>query len=315
MQKAENIPYKQTGTFAYSAAGSAIVYNTGSAVSGEPVFTKLTCKLNLAFTYTMQGGQLVDTSGSQKLYALILDEESGWQRTIPLTAETAFVGNTTTNKTTLDLCQVAALVASMEQATGIHLNSYTLVIVAHVTMGGRISGQKFTTIFDPRLTFGFDGLHLYLLGNSSLTNPMQTVQSDTITNSSLVDNTFLLFGLKPSVGKIRMVALIGLGSSLAGLVALWIYSYSISRRSEESIIHLKYSFLLMGVHEKGLESLSPVIDVTGIEDLVKLAQRQNVMIMHLKHGDVHYYLVQVEGKTYRYMTGQGHNAEPGREQE
>jgi hypothetical protein len=35
------------------------------------------------------------------------------------------------------------------------------------------------------------------------------------------------------------------------------------------------------------------------------------MIMHLTHEDIHYYLIQVEGKTYGYMTGQDRTAIPG----
>lgn len=311
MIKADAIPYQQTGIFAYSAAGTATVYDTGTAVSGEPVFTKLTCNLNLAFAYTLQGVQMKNISGTQKIYALLQDQQSGWYRTIPLSADTKFTGNTGTTKTTLDLCKLATLVNAVEQATGVRLDSYTLAIIAHVSVGGKISGQAFTDTFDPRLAFGFDGLHLFLSGNSSQTNPLQTVQPGTAPNSTMVDNIFPLFGLKPTVGKIRLVALIGLGSTLAGLLALGIYSYSVSRRSEESIIRLKYSNLLIGVYEQGLASLSPVIDVTSIDDLARLAERQNAMIMHLTHEDVHYYLVQVEGKTYRYMTGQDRTAIPG----
>lgn len=311
MIKADNIPYKQTGIFAYSAAGTSTVYDTGAAVSGEPVFTKLTCKLNLAFAYTLQGAQMANISGTQKLYAIVQDTSSGWQRTIPIAGETKFNGNTATDQATLDLCQVHDLLNSVGKATGVSLVSSNLVIVAHVSVGGKMAGQKFADTFDPRLTFGFDGQELFLANNSSQTNPLQTVEPGTFTNSSQVENTFPLFGLKPTVGKIRLVALIGLGSTLAGLLALGIYSYSVSRRSEESFIQLKYSNLLIGVYEAGLASLSPVIDVTSIDDLAHLAERQNAMIMHLTHEEVHYYLVQVEGKTYRYMTGQDRTAIPG----
>jgi signal peptidase I len=309
--KADAIPYQQSGNFAYSAAGTASVYDTGAAVSGEPVFTKLTCKLNLAFAYTLQGPQMTSISGLQQIYAIVQDTGSGWQRTIPITADAKFTGKTVTSQATLDLCQVQTLLASVAKETGVGFGSPNLVIVAHISVGGKMAGQAFTDTFEPHLAFGFNGLQLSLAENSSQTNPLQTVQPGLLPNTTMVDNTFPLFGLKPTVGKIRLVALIGLGSTLAGLLALGIYSYSVSRRSEESIIHLKYSNLLIGVYEQGLESLSPVIDVTSIDDLARLAERQNAMIMHLAHEDVHYYLVQVEGKTYRYMTGQDRSTIPG----
>ncbi len=313
MIKADNIPYQQTGIFAYSAAGTSTVYDSGFAVSGEPVFTKLTCKLNLGFAYTLQGKNLENITGTRKIYALVQDVQSGWQRTIPVATDINFTGNTSSSQASLNLCQIAAMVASVGKETGIDLKNYTIVVVAHISVSGKMSGQKFSDTFDPRLNFGFDGLHLYLIESTSQTSPLQTVQAGTLLNSSLVANTFPLLSLKPTVAKMRMFSLMGLGSSLAGLLAIGLYSFFQSRHYEESAIQMKYAALLMGVREAGLESLSPVIDVIGIEDLVKLAERQNVMIMHLGHAEQHYYLVQVEGKTFRYVTGQGHGAASGRE--
>ena len=101
--------------------------------------------------------------------------------------------------------------------------------------------------------------------------------------------------------------MIGLGISLGGLLALWVYFLLAIRRDPHAIIRMKYGSLLMDVYERGLESLSPVIDVAGIDDLARLAERQNAMIMHVKHDEVHYYLVQAEGKAYRFVA----NPDPG----
>jgi signal peptidase I len=311
MRTADAIKYNQIGNFSYSAAGTSTVYDTGAAVSGEPVFTKLTCKLNLGFAYTLQGGNLQNITGTRKIFALVQDPQTGWQRTIPITAETKFSGNTAISQATLDLCQVQALVASVENETDFNLTSDSLVIVAHVVVRGKISGQSFTDTFDPTLTFGFGGVELYLPSNTPGTDPLQKIKPGLINNSGLVENKISFFGLNSSVSRVRIIALIGLGISLAGLLGLWIYFTITSRRDPEAIIRMKYASLLMGVYGAGLESLSPVIDVTSIDDLARLAERQNAMIMHLTHEDVHYYLVQVEGKTYRYMTGQDRSAIPG----
>ena len=71
----------------------------------------------------------------------------------------------------------------------------------------------------------------------------------------------------------------------------------------EATIRLKYSALMVEVGERGLESLSPVIDVASIEELARLAERQNTMILHLVHADVHYYLVKGDGMGFRFRTG------------
>jgi hypothetical protein len=107
--------------------------------------------------------------------------------------------------------------------------------------------------------------------------------------------------------------MIGLGISLVGLLAFWVYFLLVSRRDPHAIVRMKYGSLLMDVYERGLESLSPVIDVAGIDDLARLAERQNAMIMHVKHDEVHYYLVQAEAKAYRFVVNQDPGLNPGEE--
>jgi hypothetical protein len=45
----------------------------------------------------------------------------------------------------------------------------------------------------------------------------------------------------------------------------------------------------------------PVIDVTSIDDLAKMAEHQNTMILHMMLNFLHYYLVQGNGTMYRYV--------------
>ena len=77
----DNIQYQQESQFSYSATGTPVIYDTETVRSGEPVFPRLTCFLNIGFTYSVLGGQLQDVSGSYQLVARVLDEQSGWQRT------------------------------------------------------------------------------------------------------------------------------------------------------------------------------------------------------------------------------------------
>ena len=290
MIKADNIPYKQIANFAYSAIGSPIVYDSGAAASGEPVFTKLTCTLNLGFAYTLQAGNLENISGTRKIDALLQDKGIGWRRTIPVMAEAKFSGNTATSHFSLDLCKVTALKDSVAQVTGVHLGASTLVIVFHITVTGILSGQKFSETFDPTLNFAFDGQQLFLIPNTDGTNSLQTVKSGNLPNLKMINNTIKLFGFNLLIAILRKVGLIGLGICLAGLVGLGLYYSITSRRDPETIIRIKYG--------------SMIVDVTRMDDLAKLAERQNSMIMHLTHEDVHYYLIQVDGKTYRYAYGQ-----------
>ncbi len=196
LRAGDKIKYQQSGTFFYSASGIPGVYDTGAARAGEPVFTKLTCKLNLGFMYVLMGNQMEDISGAQQFDAMVVDQQSGWGHTIPLSSMTQFTGNSYTSKATLDLCEVQALVASIEQKTGLHLSNYDLVITAHILVGGKISGQTFTDNFEPKLTFNFDSLHFYMGKDASKTDPMKTVQDGTLANTAMVDNTLVPVRLK-----------------------------------------------------------------------------------------------------------------------
>jgi signal peptidase I len=300
LRAGDKIKYQQTGTFFYSASGIPGVYDTGAARSGEPVFTKMTCKLNLGFVYVLAGNQMESISGSQQFDASVVDAGSGWSHSIPLTSMTGFTGNSYISKATLDLCQVQALVASIEQKTGLHLNNYNLVITAHILVGGKISGQNFTDKFEPKLNFNFDSLHFYMVKDASKTDPMKIVQDGTLASTAMVDNTLSLFGATLPVGKTRTIAEIGLAISLVGLLGLGFYFYKTSMHSPGAVIGMKYGPLLMEVHDLRPDTLTPVIDVTSIDDLAKFAERQSAMIMHTLCDNVHYYFVQAEGTTYRY---------------
>ena len=310
-KKAEDFKYQQTGVFFYSAAGKPGVYDTDTVRSGEPIFPKLTCLLNLWFVYTLEGTQFQAVSGSQQVNAYLADEQSGWQRTIPLTALTTFTGGTFSTTAALDLCQVQALIDTVEKETGFKAGTYSLRIVPHVAVTAQVAGQEVIDSFDPQLSFRFDQVHLYLAqGSDAKTDPLRSSKDGSINNSATQVNTISLFGAEFSVTSLRILGLTGFGLTLVGLLLLGWSLLKTAKRSQEALIRLKYSALLMEVYDRGFEALSPVIDVTSIDDLAKLAERQNAMILHMTRDHVHYYLVQSDGRSYRYVISEGRNNLP-----
>jgi signal peptidase I len=299
------IPYQQEGKFSYSATGTTGVYDTDQVRSGEPIFPKLTCFLNLGFAYSMSANQLQEISGTHQLYARVLDEQSGWHRTIPMIAATQFVDNSYMTMATLDLCQVEALVNLMEQETGFHQNAYTLEIVSHVDIMAKVASQQVQDSFDPTLVFRFDEVHFYLANNDAQANPLQLSKQSLTGNSDLEANILPLLGWRPTVQMARGIALIGLGLSLGGFLGIGWYMYTMAYQSQEALIRLSYGSLIMDVHERSIDPSSPVIDVGTIDDLARMAERQNTMILHMTINFLNYYLVQSSGTTYRYVTNPG----------
>jgi signal peptidase len=298
---ADTIPYQQDGTYSYTATGTPGVYDTEMVRSGEPVFPRLACFLNIGHTYNISGDQLQNVSGNQQMFARIMDQPSGWQRTIQLLPQTAFSGNSYFSMATLDLCQLETLVNLVEKETGLHTNFYTVEIVTNIAFTATASGQAISGTFDPTLAFKYDKVHLYLANTNEEINPMHITKEGFAGSANMQANTLSLFGWEPSVGSIRALASLGLGISLSGLIILGLSVFNTASQSEDALIRLRYGSMLVNVYEKNLERTSIIIDVASIDDLAKLAERQGTMILHMVINFLHYYLVQNNGTTYRYV--------------
>ena len=302
---ANNIQYQQEGLFFYSATGTPGVYDTDTVHSGEPVFPKLTCFLNVGFAYNLLSPELQGISGSYQMNARVMDDQSGWQRTIPLIQETAFKSNSYFTMTTLDLCQIETMVNLVEQETGLHAGTYDLDIVMRVVTETMIAGNTTNDTFQPTLVFKFDKTHFFLASDPTQPDPLRFSKQGLANGPNLQANTLPLLGWQPTVLTLRVISLFGLGLSLTALAIFGWYLVNKARQSQEALIRLKYGGLLMDVYEGSLDPASQVIDVTSMDDLAKLAERQNTMILHMTLNFLHYYLVQSNGTTYRYVISSG----------
>ncbi len=302
---ADKIQYQQDGNYLYSATGTPGVYDTETVRTGEPVFPRLTCFLNIGFSYNMLGNQLQGTSGNHQMFARVMDKASGWQRTIPLIPQTAFTGNSYYATAILDLCQLETMVNLVETETGLRTNTYTVEIVTNIAVTANASGQVITDTFEPTLAFKYDKVHLYLANTNSEIDPMHITKEGLAGSSNMQANTLSLLGWKPTVDFIRIFALLGLGISLSGLAIAGWFVFNTASQSEEALIRMRYGSMLMDTYERSLDATLPVFDVTSIDDLAKMAERQNTMILHMTQNFLHYYLVQSNEITYRYIISTG----------
>jgi hypothetical protein len=302
---AEKIQYLQESHFSYSATGTPVIYDTEMVRSGEPVFPRLTCFLDISFAYNVLGDQLQQVSGSHQLIARVMDEQSGWQRTIPMNQRTTFSGKSFITTSTLDLCQIVSLVDTLKQETGLRANSYTLEVITQVAMTANAAGNQITDSFEPRLVFRFDEVHFSLSTPEGQDDPLSLSTQSSADNSNLEANTLSLAGWKPTIGSIRVIALLGLALSLSGLLMIGSRIFATTRQNQETLIRLRYGGLLVNVYERDLAPASMLIDVTTIDELAKLAERHNTVILHMTLNFIHCYLVQCNGLTYRYVFSAG----------
>ena len=297
----ESIQYQQDGYFTYSAAGTPGVYDTATIRPGEPIFPKLTCFLNVGLVYNFTGGNSQQIAGSHLLFARVLDEKSGWQRTIPLETETAFSGNSYASRADLDLCQIEALVASVEEQTGLHPSVYTLQVIADTKITGSVDGKPIVESLESSLNFKFDEVHFHLDTKSDQEDPLRTTKSGMINSTEQGPSTLSMFGRELTIQTLRLLTLFGLAISLAGLLLVSWYFFNSTLTSKNDMIRLKYRGLLMDVHGINYQQDLPVVEVASMDDLAKLAERQSTMITHMVLNFLHYYMVQSNGVMYRYV--------------
>lgn len=300
LKKANSIPYSESGFFAYSATGTPNTYDSGSVVSGEPLFLKLTCNLNLEYQFSLVSSNPENISGYYHLIAVVRDVRSGWQRTLQLTPDSSFNGITFTNQASLDICRIVSMVRGVESETGVQSGSYGLDIISSVNVRGKLSGQQFIDTFEHPLSFKFDNTHLYMENQGSNKDPFKKTDQELLPNPLMADNSISILRFNLLIKHLRLFSIMGLLFSSFGLLSLGIYYNNISKKDKAFYIKLKYGSMIIDASITGPETTKLIIDVKSIEELVSIALKQNVFIFHLHNENKHYYLVENEGTIYRY---------------
>ncbi len=296
----DEIGYQHLGFFSYSAAAPAGVYDTTTIRSGEPIFPSLTCSIEVAFNYSLVAVLPENIGGSYQLTAVLAHPQSGWQRTIPLQEQTPFSGNVFNTQARLNLCEVVKLVESVEEITSARPGAYILSIGPRVHVTGLIAGRILDSTFEPNLTFQYDRTQFYLAGPNEGTDLLNPSEANSLREEKRLPNTVSFFGAELNVPILRTIAVIGLVLSLSGLAVLWLQLDNIARNDQETFVRLKYDPLIIDVEESDLRKTTRVIVVSTIDDLAKLADKHNAMILHEAQGSFDNYIVHIDGNSYTY---------------
>ena len=296
----DGINYNHLGIFSYSASAPAGVYDSDSIKSGDPIFTKLTCTVDVNFQYSLIAQQPENIAGTHQLTAIIYEPVSGWQRTVPLEEETTFSGNAFSTKAKLNFCEIESLTRSLETGTDFHPGAYALSILPNIEMNGAISGRELQTTFNPSLTFRYDRVHFYLETDEEQGDSVNSTQTGVLNETHEVANTMLLFGMEMAIPALRLISLLGLAVGLGGMLVLGLRFQNLSKSNQERYIRMRYDSLVIDIQDATAISASNMIDVTSIDHLAKLAERFNTMILHEINENKHIYFVRGEGITYRF---------------
>jgi signal peptidase I len=296
-----DIQYKQLGFFAYAASTPQGVYDANSIQSGDPIFPQLTCSVDLTFRYTLVAQQAEMLSGTYQLTATISERTSGWRRTVPLQGEGSFSGNAFGTSAKLDLCMMEKLAQSMEQNTDFHPGSYTVTISPNVKVDGEVSGLVLQDSFNQGLEFRYDRVQFHLTRDEEQANPLNMLAAGVLSEVRTDINTLRLFGAEFAVPALRWIAVLGLVASLGGLATLGMRLQNLSKRDPAQFIRARFGPMMIGVRNAEMLESSAPVDVSSIDDLGKLAERFNAVILHAETGRSHAYYVRGEGTSYRFV--------------
>lgn len=293
--------YQQSGTFTYSAdVPEDGLYDSAGVTTGEPVYRRLTDRVDVSFAYQFESGEPSEVSGVHLLTAVLTDN-TGWKRTLPLTRQTSFDGNAFTVEGTLDLEEVETLINGLETRTGIKKDYYELAVVPDILASGTVAGQPFIQPFAPRLKFRIDPLQLQMLPRGPQeAEPRSPSQPGAVQVMRPETNSLSILGLKVNVADARRLVVFGIGLCMATALGFGFYVLRGVGGDEPSRIAARLGPMLVSIRADGARA-GRVTDVESIDDLAKLAERGGVMVLHEVKGATHQYLVQDGQTTFRYQ--------------
>lgn len=212
--------------------------------------------------------------------------------TIPLTAETTFDGTEYNAAVDLDLQELERRTTRAADAIGVPMDQVT------VTVRPRFVGGETGAVFEPELPLSLSSTTL------TLPDPASMQARDTATTTSeTVARELSPIGRSISVETARVLSLVLLAAALLGGLIVGFVGRSMRTATEGAAIRQRYASALVQVQPMPVRQGRPVVDVTDIATLVKLAERYGLLVLHWSRADIETFVVQDEGTTYRYRTG------------
>ncbi len=309
--------YDQKGSFSYRSVvpGGRAVYGTDVITTGDPVYLRLTDRVQVAFDYRFESPARVDASGTARLVAQISDV-NGWRRTIELGPKAPFTGQEVTINGVLDVGALHAMTADLEKITGVERSQYSVTLMPEIEFDGTVAGQPVAETFAPRLEFLIDDFQLQLaptptsLPGEKPVDALNPASGGLVTVEATTLRRFSVLGLGAGVEPLRIVCS---GLELLALTGLLIVVASrlrAARRGEAALIQARFGRWLVPVQGSATAG-GRTVDVESFDSLARLATNYGQVILHEGRNGSHVYLVEEDGVTYRYrLRSNGSSVKP-----
>jgi signal peptidase I len=314
------VPYKQSGTFSYSAAALAgPTYPSGQAVTGDPLFTHVLKTVAFDFAYHFHAAGRRSLAGNASLDATVTST-NGWHTTLELAPPSRFRGSHALVAGTLDLTSLLELIHNVETTTKAS-GSYTLTVFPHVSIGGHVNALPLHTSFAPKVQFTLTPVEaqpaLSGASSSATGNAAEQAAASQFTPSASgsatgrrTEPTFLSLGVATlSVATARTVALSAaaiIACALLAMLALVRPLLALMRRQpkdEAAAIRARYSRMIVPVARVWQLPGVPVIDVADMDALAQIAEHYDRSILYETAEEGEAYWVTDESGQFRYALG------------
>lgn len=306
--------YEQQSNFRYSADAPSGIYDSESIQPGDPIFRKVTSKLLVEMDYALSAQVPVQVTGTYRMVARVEHPANGWKRTFELVGSTPFTEPKFTASGTLDLTPIQGAISTLESTAELQgTQNYRLSVATEITASGTLGTIPVDQTYNPRLDFTLSPTTLSLEEDQEGDDPLVETKSESALRQQSEDNEVSVFGFESKVPLLRVGALGGLGLSALAALIVWAM---ISRAGANPAgkIAVEHGRLLVGIQGGKLSTEDgPRVEVSGIDDLAKVAEQEGRMILHEQTERGHRYFVLSDDVIYYYrlpLDGVAPAAEP-----
>jgi signal peptidase I len=294
------VPVLQQGRFDYSgSAQPGATYPTGRIATGDPIYTHLITRLDVAYTETLRAPGLTGVDGTARL-DVALATADGWHADLAGGPVTTVRGDRVAASVVLDTAAAADLLNRHFSEVGVTAGQATLTITPRLAVTGAVQGHRFTAGSMPGLTFTLDptALRLGPGASAALAPATQTA----VPVGMVAGRTITLGPVTVPVGTARDVVVGVLALALLGLAVAALLGRS---RSDDPVgaLELRCAGRLLPVSR--FTPGEVVVDLTDGEALARVAERLDALVLHAEGPEGHVFAVRDQGTTYRFAVPTG----------
>ena len=303
---AESVSYRESGSFSYGRTVEGGVYDNDTLGAPEPLFRELIDELPVQYEYRLApsapGAEFRNVTGWYRLHAE-LSTPNGWKRTIELQPTMLFGGPAFDTSTRIDLSEVDRQLEAIEEQTGIAIKVYSLRVMAEVQTQGELEGLPFTRSLEQTLLFHLTDLQLQFNPSDS---ELKVTNGGAVSRDIMVgrDFTVPMIGYQVSYASFPRMGAVGLGLTSLTLPLIALATLVTWRAGEAIRVKARYGHLIVEVAEEEIEANVKPMSVSQFEDLVRVAEREGLSILHRRGRQVDEYFVFERDVAYSYVIWQ-----------